>query len=278
MMAPLFRLRVFVSGLAIGLGLLLGVSAESAGARSIAVQQRGTAQSPPPQRRLGPLNQAAAQNDLQAARDLLDAGANPNAKDDYGEPPIFRATSLEMITLLIDRGADINLFDDVLHTTPLMRAVGRGRSDLVMWLLQKGADPRLRGPREGRDAPDPRTALAMAGDNCLSIEATEALIKAGASTPADLGEALYSAAFTACMDLARLFLDRGADVNWRNSFRNTSLHAAAIWGKADVIQLLLAHGADPSLKNREGRTPRAETNRRDLRQMLEEAERKKRGR
>ncbi len=66
-----------------------------------------------------------------AARLLLDAGADVNARDGTGRTP-FMATGL---SLLLDRGADINA-SDVEGTTALIRVVQSADLDLVQYLLR----------------------------------------------------------------------------------------------------------------------------------------------
>jgi ankyrin repeat protein len=54
---------------------------------------------------------------------------------------------------------------------------------------------------------------------------------------------------------ADLLLRSGADVNEvHDTFRDTVLHIAAQRGNAEIIKLLVKHGADVSIKNREGKT------------------------
>ena len=43
--------------------------------------------------------------------------------------------------------------------------------------------------------------------------------------------------------------------NYQGPFGNTLLHVAAADGDAREVQRLLAAGADPRIRNREGRTP-----------------------
>ena len=53
---------------------------------------------------------------------------------------------------------------------------------------------------------------------------------------------------------AELLLKAGAAVNERQSGGFTALMAAAQNGDADLLRVLLAHGADPSIKDDQGRT------------------------
>jgi ankyrin repeat protein len=57
------------------------------------------------------------------------------------------------------------------------------------------------------------------------------------------------------LEVARLLIDAGADVNLRCEHGRTALHIAAAWGHLDVVQLLLEHGADPDTPDDEGLTP-----------------------
>jgi uncharacterized protein len=73
---------------------------------------------------------------------------------------------------------------------------------------------------------------------------------------------LHLAAFFGHEDLARLFLDRGADVNARSKSEtvaraNTPLHAAAANRHVQVAALLLERGADVNAKDGHGFTPLA---------------------
>lgn len=52
-----------------------------------------------------------------------------------------------------------------------------------------------------------------------------------------------------------LLLDRGADLQKRDSFGNTPLHNAAYYGQIPAVRLLLQRGADPLARNKAGWTP-----------------------
>ncbi|KAI5748310.1 hypothetical protein M8J77_024149 [Diaphorina citri] len=52
-----------------------------------------------------------------------------------------------------------------------------------------------------------------------------------------------------------MLVKHGANVNVADLWKFTPLHEAAAKGKADIVRLLLQHGADPSKKNRDGATP-----------------------
>jgi len=57
------------------------------------------------------------------------------------------------------------------------------------------------------------------------------------------------------VQVARVLIGAGADVNRQCEHGRTALHMAAAWGHADVVQLLLKHGANPTIVDEEGMTP-----------------------
>src|SRR5688500_3481788 len=57
------------------------------------------------------------------------------------------------------------------------------------------------------------------------------------------------------VDVARVLIEAGADVNKQCEHGRTALHMAAAWGHADVVQLLLENGANPTVVDHQGMTP-----------------------
>jgi ankyrin len=68
---------------------------------------------------------------------------------------------------------------------------------------------------------------------------------------------LHYAAFFDGPDVARLLLERGADVNAYadNDLGVRPLNSAAAAGRRDVARILLEHGADPNAPTKSGFTP-----------------------
>jgi ankyrin repeat protein len=66
---------------------------------------------------------------------------------------------------------------------------------------------------------------------------------------------LHFAALTNSKDLAKLLVEKGANLNAQNAHKNTPLHEAAKYGAVDVAEVLLDVGADQDLKGERGETP-----------------------
>jgi ankyrin repeat protein len=109
-------------------------------------------------------------------------------------------------------------------STALHGAVYWGQGEAAELLLDAGADPN-----------------AISRDGFLQIAP---LGSAVATTP---GIPQPSDSEDAVLDLVRLLLERGADVNGRRGDGMTALHAACWRGLARVAQELLDAGADPAI-------------------------------
>ena len=74
---------------------------------------------------------------------LLDAGANPNLTSSFGVPVYFSATgqssNLETLTMLLDRGADVNAMSPKGETALFSAAMTRNWKAALL-LLERGAD------------------------------------------------------------------------------------------------------------------------------------------
>ena len=81
----------------------------------------------------------AADCDLESAKELLEAGANPN-----GMPLIMaiQCGAEDIVSLFIKAGVDLN--SSYSDTTPLIRAVTAGYPNIVKLLVVNGAKPSLK--------------------------------------------------------------------------------------------------------------------------------------
>ncbi len=90
---------------------------------------------------LTPLHFAAQRGDVDSVRALIKAGANVKADaNGSGWTPLHEAKNAQVAEELIKAGADVNLNDR--NGSPLYRAAGNNRLDVVKMLLKYGANPK----------------------------------------------------------------------------------------------------------------------------------------
>lgn len=212
---------------------------------------QGTPADPVPAGRDSPLCFAAMYGRLDAARRLLDAGANVSHRGSYGRTPLHYAAqkSLEATSLLLERGADIDARHD-------------GDDDVLSDLItQDSADPAIAALLldAGLDLSKKPTKW-YAGRTHLSWalfcgrEAIAQLLLARGVDPNER-DARGAGAFDAVMSMTkpalkprflRLLVDGGIDPNTKGHFGTTLLVELAREGDVESVAKLLARGADPN--------------------------------
>lgn len=91
----------------------------------------------------------------------------------------------------------------------------------------------------------PLMMAAMRGN----VEWTLRLLDRGAALNRAGWTPLHYAASGPSVAVMKLLLDRGANIDAPSPNRSTALMMAARYGSEEVVQLLLAHGASPKLRN-----------------------------
>lgn len=174
--------------------------------------------------------------------------ADVNAK--HGEPGSPRNTvlieavnggSIEVVELLLDSGADINLLNRY-HDTSLNAAAIKGDLDVFNYLILKGASFKNSDRQEKKILHN-----AASGGN---LDIVKYLIKQGLSVDTIDGNnstPLMHSAAHGKLDVTRFLLAEGADVNHVDSFSSSVLSKAIIKKKntdKELLVLLLENGAD----------------------------------
>src|SRR5690606_2663264 len=87
------------------------------------------------------LHDAAKKGDTAAITAALDAGADVNEPDKFATPLYYAVSRqhLHAARLLVERGADVNAGSKI-GGPPLKSAVAKSRSELIVLLLEHGAD------------------------------------------------------------------------------------------------------------------------------------------
>jgi ankyrin repeat protein len=214
---------------------------------------------------------AVENNSMASARLFIERGSDINEVDWYGRTPLWEAINvrnlythndlfenyinnreeiLGLITLLVNKGADVNARNtesppirqnllsitgtlewvDFTGQTPFLRAARAGDMDVMQLLLANGADPHLQ---------------TFAGTNALMAAA--GINWVFSQTWTESPEQLLAA--------VQLCIDLGMDVNHTNSMGLAAIHGAANRGSNDIINLLVQNDAKLDLLDNENRSP-----------------------
>ena len=167
-----------------------------------------------------PLLHAINRNHTQAAAMLIRAGADPNIVDVNGRTPLMSAVSNKnkvIINMLLNAGAAINFQSKDYGATALESALSWPDLEIIKTLLKAAANPNLQD-KWGRAVLD-RSLNYYGGPS-----------------------------------VAKLLIKYGANPNLQNNGGETPLMHAAALGYVDVVEFFLAHGADPTIRNKKGQS------------------------
>lgn len=157
---------------------------------------------------------AVVGNDGAAIRELVGRGFDPNARDPDGHPAI-------------------------------MRALRADSADAALTLAQlPGTDVNVRN----KSGETPLMIAAIKGQ----MEVCKALIERGAAVNQAGWTPLHYAASSDSLPVLRLLLERRAAVDARAPNGRTPLMQAAMYGSEDVVDALLAAGADSAVRDPKG--------------------------
>eukprot|EP00038_Savillea_parva_P031524 m.87526 g.87526 ORF g.87526 m.87526 type:complete len:606 (-) comp9704_c2_seq2:2349-4166(-) len=195
-------------------------------------------------------------------------------------------TMLNMVTLLLSCGAAIDI-QDIDGNTPLHMAAKQNARKLINFLLSAGSDPSLlnkhgESPAAMATLPDVKSLLATTDGppnlpaaastgmdkdemhqrlrqavKCGDVDAVVSALQSGPDLCLvdQLNEDGCSCLHLACVhgfhDVAKQLIEGGATVNILSAEADTPLHYAAYANHVDAVRMLLAHGADPTMRNHE---------------------------
>jgi uncharacterized protein len=223
--------------------------------------------------RLGatPMSVAAENGSAAMIARLLAAGVDANtpflANNETALMLAARAGSVDGVRLLLDAGADIEARDSLRETTALSWAAEKKHPDVVALLLAQGADataaskvviPRGRaGGPGGAAAPVAAPAPAAPAVTAVVVDGDEVSsprLPANANAKGGL-TALMVATREGSLEIMKMLLDGGADINQQSGNGSTALLVAVQNGDAAAAKLLLERGADVNIANGKGWTP-----------------------
>ncbi len=212
------------------------------------------------------LENAATAADANRIKFLIEKGANPDKLDNLGYAPLHNAARYrdsETVVLLSSLGADVNV-KDANGWTPLMHAAFRNHVPSIKALIAAGANIEEKTPLGF-------TALALAiGER--KFWSVQTLLEHGAAVRSPMGKdkltplMLLATQLPAqkrasqidqgpgVLDVARLLIEKGAEVNARSAGGVTPAMIAAGHNNPSMLGLLAQNGADLEAKSQLGKT------------------------
>lgn len=234
----------------------------------------------------GPLSYVGGEKSVDLAEKLISHGANINPFAKINERVVHHAVEKKdkkLLEYLLAKGFDRNLNPAQQKDSPLFIAVTRGDAELAKMLLEAGANPNI-----GLDAEEALTkdenmfnAAAYRGDTTMMRILIEAemqvslmliqyyrndwsnLVSLIIEERRQRGEsdlipekfAIYLAGFENSIEVAKVLIDAGADLNYRDRQRQTPLwwvvNAPEMaprkpFPKPEMADLMLSRGAKPN--------------------------------
>nr|KYP61015.1 E3 ubiquitin-protein ligase KEG [Cajanus cajan] len=198
-------------------------------------------------------------------QELLLAGADPNAVDDEGESVLHRAVakkSTDCALVILENGGSRSMaILNSKNMTPLHLCVATWNVPVVKRWVEVATSDEI---AESIDiASHMGTALCMAAASKKDHESegrelVQILLTAGADPYAQDSQhgwtALHIAVMADDVELVKVILAAGVDVNIRNVHNGIPLHTALARGSKSCVELLLSIGADCSLQDDDGNT------------------------
>ncbi|MDE3201745.1 MAG: ankyrin repeat domain-containing protein [Acidobacteriota bacterium] len=199
-------------------------------------------------------------HDFDGMKMALDYGADPNLMPRWGrnalQHAIQRDNSIEILELLLDRGADPLLRTAHDNRTAAAMAAHKGRGDFLLALEKRGIDPKF-------DGADQLIAACARGyreqARMLAANDPEVLFLVrpiGGQLLAEFAGNGNSEGIDCLLDLGIPVDARyNGDAYFDEPRDSTALHISAWRGWPEITRLLLARGADVNAKDGRGRTP-----------------------
>ncbi|CAK8998212.1 Ankyrin-2 (ANK-2) (Ankyrin-B) (Brain ankyrin) (Non-erythroid ankyrin) [Durusdinium trenchii] len=198
------------------------------------------------------LHKAAKEGQMDVLTALLDKGADKDQKDeDEGGAALHYAAlrgHVEIVRALLEAGAE----KDIQHHagwTPLLLAVRSGHVEVVQELVKAGAAKDIKQE-------DGQTALHFAARES-HLEILKELLVAGATKEVQDNEGLTPLLLAAArghVEIVKELIQAGASNDVKDNAGRTALHFAAREGHMEIVKELLAAGATKDVQDNEGHT------------------------
>ncbi|KIY00906.1 uncharacterized protein Z520_03572 [Fonsecaea multimorphosa CBS 102226] len=184
-----------------------------------------------------PLAMAVMENKLEFLQLYLTYGGDTNLNTADGNTLLVKAINKtnpkKLVELLVDYGSDVNGKNGE-GETPLFTAIQARRIDIMIFLLDHGANPNLPGPKH------------LLWPSTYQPKALQLLLSRGADLKKCPG-VLELATSINNLESVTTLLKAGVDPNAKKDGTYTPLCSAIRDNRGELVSLLLANGADPNL-------------------------------
>eukprot|EP00933_Yihiella_yeosuensis_P055015 TRINITY_DN5364_c2_g4_i1.p1 TRINITY_DN5364_c2_g4~~TRINITY_DN5364_c2_g4_i1.p1 ORF type:complete len:531 (-),score=158.37 TRINITY_DN5364_c2_g4_i1:106-1665(-) len=215
-----------------------------------------------------PMSEAACYGEIEIVEFLLESGAHPNTRNKQGRTPLWRAVYNghdEVVKFLLDKGADPTIETND-GEPPGKFGTESTKGLIASWdntLTAENSEENLTASQR-LPKPWPRLLLeacekgdsAAATDVVKAISAEEGNAKGLIRTIInfeEMADALWMATTRGHLELCRVLLDAGADVDSYTDTGLTCLMIACRKGHTEIVKELLKRGAKTYLRSDQGR-------------------------
>lgn len=188
-----------------------------------------------------PLTMAAQKQSPEIVELLLDKGAMIDVPNTFGLTALMFAVShsrVENCKVLLERGADMSLRDYNCESA-FSLAVANDRLAVVKLLLESGVDINVKDGTGGSLLP---RAVKIDYADVISIGGEEI-------------KRIVESFSTTKLEIMRLLIDNGLEIDVRDSDETTALHTFVVVGDIEAVKILLDASADPNLVDDCNRKP-----------------------
>ena len=186
---------------------------------------------------------------------FLDMGVDINKEYENTMPSMSSVTSLEGIKFLVEHGAKVDGIDG--KGDPINSASAGGKTDVVKYLISKGANVNAVGDEEGQKLDSALYKAVIHGN----FDIVKLLVENGADLEqqfefgnGNYDTAVITAAGYGSKHILEYIIKAGAKVNYQNVNGETALMRAASSGRKDNVRFLIDNKSNVSLKDNEGKT------------------------
>jgi len=203
-----------------------------------------------------PLYRAAALNDAETVKQLVDEGVPLETKNNKGHSPLYGAiyfNQIEAMAVLLD--ADKSLTSapaDNVGSLPLHLAAALNNVEAMQLLVRKGANPRA-------ELAGGWSLIAIAA-KYGSVEALNALLDLDPTVDIDKATDNATTPLMAAIEgghtkIVEVLAEKKIDLEKRNRAGKTALHLAIANNALAALEVLICHGAAVDAEDGDGNTP-----------------------